>query len=242
MATPESKEDTETGGDEPQETPAQRASARNSELRRASELRKNKASESVSPDSSNLNESEPVFPKGRRPSTGTDIGFEESTSGSELEQAPPAVDTTNASDKLRGSMAKRGSSQADIGAGSGDKRKPSNSGSLLKTLEPASKRGSKGGDERAPRKQWGSARSSKGTDGFDLENPEVKELLRRLSKTEEPSSSSSSGNARIASPKPGEFHRGIKVHSLFLNVIALANDHRHYQLMIAIGWHGSETV
>jgi hypothetical protein len=47
--------------------------------------------------------------------------------------------------------------------------------------------------------------------------PETKELLRMLKEAEDlESSSSSSGHAvsaKLASPKPGEHHRGIKVDS-----------------------------
>lgn len=56
-------------------------------------------------------------------------------------------------------------------------------------------------DGRASRKQWGSGRAPKGLGWVDLNNPGVKELLRRLNKIEA-SSSSSSDHAELASPNP----------------------------------------
>ena len=123
----------------------------------------------------------PAFPNGRRPSSGTDIGFEESISESELSPSETPIDALESSDKARESMLKRGSS-----------------GSILK-----------------PRKKWGSGGGPKSLRGIDLDNPEVKELLRRLSKIEaaaaSSSSSSSSGHAKQASPDPCLQRRGIKV-------------------------------
>lgn len=167
----------------------------------------------------------PEFPNGRRPSSGTDIGFEESTSVSEVAPSDaPAVDAPSdvpessaiargsTRGSARGSTLKRGSMGDEPDS---RRRKTSSSMSILKARESTSL------DGKPPRKQWGSGRASKGLDGLDLDNPEVKELLRRLKEAEE-STSSSSGHAKLASPKPGEYHRGIKVDPKipFINFLA----------------------
>ncbi|KAG0599445.1 hypothetical protein M758_12G152500 [Ceratodon purpureus] len=195
----------------------------------------------------------PSFPDGRRPSSGTDIGFDESTSGSELEA--PADGQARGSTLQRGSQGgepgrgstlQRGSQGGEPGRGSTLQRgsqggEPGRGSTLQRGSqggEPGrgsmSKRGSKGdelGSERRkssksrgrestttegkpPRRQWESQRASTGIEHVDLEMPETKELLRRLKEAEDlESSSSSSGHAvsaKLASPKPGEHHRGIK--------------------------------
>ncbi|KAG0623424.1 hypothetical protein M758_3G173700 [Ceratodon purpureus] len=145
----------------------------------------------------------PEFPNGRRPSTGTDIGFEESISESELTPSEAQIDDTpKSSSKARGSTLKRSSTGDDLGSG---RQRTSNAGfgsAIFKPREPIK-------EGRGSRKQWGSGRAPKGLEGVDLENPGVKELLRRLSKIEA-SSSSSSGHEEQASPNPCLQRRGIK--------------------------------
>jgi hypothetical protein len=201
----------------------------------------------------------PIFPNGKRPSTGTDIGFDESTSGSEIAPSEASIDDKARGSKLqrgsqggepgRGSTLQRGSQGGEPGRGSTSKRgsqgdDPGRGSTLQRGSqggEPGrgstSKRGSQGGEigrgsmsKRGkkgreststegipPRRQWDSQRASRGIERVDLEMPETKELLRMLKEAEDlESSSSSSGHAvsaKLASPKPGEHHRGIKVDS-----------------------------
>lgn len=181
----------------------------------------------------------PSFPDGRRPSSGTDIGFDESTSGSELapSQAP------NVDEKARGSALQRGSQGGEPGRGSTLKRasqgdepgrgsmskrgsKGDESGSGRRKSSKSQARESTTTEGKPPRRQWGSGRASTGIEGVHLEIPEAKELLRRLKEAEDlESSSSSSGHAvsaKLASPKPGEHHRGIKVDLRNLLSISIA--------------------
>lgn len=145
------------------------------------------------------------FPNSRRPSSQTDVGFEKSISESELASSEAQID--DGSIKARGSTLRRGS-EDDLGSG---RRKVSNSGSILKSRESIK-------DGKPSRRQWGSGRMPKGLDGVDLDNPEVKELLRRLSKIEA-SSSSSSGHAKMASSSPCLQRGGIKVGSQNILII-----------------------
>ncbi|XP_073386590.1 uncharacterized protein [Physcomitrium patens] len=142
----------------------------------------------------------PNFPNGRRPSSGTDIGFEDSSS----ELAPEESGGTKFRSSVQGRRAtsKIGSNAAEE-AGSG-RRKISNSGSVLKARDFETV------DGRPPRRKWSSRRASKGQDNLDSDSPEMKELLRRLKEVEASSSSGSTAHAKLTSPKSGEHHRGIK--------------------------------
>ena len=154
----------------------------------------------------------PKFPNGRRPSSGTDIGFEESISESDLSPSEAQIDDTlESSSKARGSTLKRGSTGDDLGSGG---LKTSDSDSFFGPRESMK-------DGKASRKQWGSGRAPKGLGWVDLNNPGVKELLRRLNKIEA-SSSSSSDHAELASPNPCLQRRGVKVGLPNLLIIFIA--------------------
>lgn len=154
----------------------------------------------------------PNFPNGRRPSSGTDIGFEDSSS----ELAPEESGGTKFRSSVQGRRAtsKIGSNAAEE-AGSG-RRKISNSGSVLKARDFETV------DGRPPRRKWSSRRASKGQDNLDSDSPEMKELLRRLKEVEASSSSGSTAHAKLTSPKSGEHHRGIKVDSMNHRIICIA--------------------
>lgn len=157
----------------------------------------------------------PEFPNGRRPSSGTGIGFEESISESELMPSEARIDDAlESSSKALGSTLKRSSTRDDLGSG---RQRTSNSGLGSAIFKPRDSIK----EERGSRKQWGSGRAPKGLDGVDLDNPGVKELLRRLSKIEA-SSSSSSGHEEPASPNPCLQRRGIKVGPPNLLIIFIA--------------------
>ena len=169
----------------------------------------------------------PNFPDGKRPSTGTDIGFDDSTSEAPTDDATSAAPTD---DGPRGSTlqraSQRGSQGGEPGRGSMLKRgSKDEAGERRKSRNPKS-RESTATEGKPPRRQWGSQRPSTSIEGVNLEMPEAKELLRRLKEAEESEGSSTSTShavsAKMASPKPGEHHRGIKVDSRNPFVLSIA--------------------